>query len=81
MSYILDALKRAERERKQGQVSVLDEIPTAPVTGEPERGSSSSCPVADNCSLAVTRSSNPELASCAQSPVCKQNVIARMRFI
>jgi len=37
MSYILDALKRAERERKQGQVSVLDEIPTAPVTGEPRR--------------------------------------------
>ncbi|HWY24808.1 MAG TPA: hypothetical protein VNX47_07805, partial [Nevskia sp.] len=30
MSYILDALKRAERERKQGQVSVLDEIPSAP---------------------------------------------------
>ncbi len=29
MSYILDALKRAERERKQGQVSVLDEIPAA----------------------------------------------------
>ena len=37
MSYILDALKRAERERKQGQVSVLDEIPTAPVTAEPRR--------------------------------------------
>lgn len=36
MSYILDALKRAERERKQGQVSVLDEIPAAP-TVEPRR--------------------------------------------
>ncbi len=36
MSYILDALKRAERERKQGQVSVLDEIPSAPVM-EPQR--------------------------------------------
>lgn len=36
MSYILDALKRAERERKQGrQVSVLDEIPAAP-TAEPQ---------------------------------------------
>lgn len=37
MSYILDALKRAERERKQGQVSVLDEIPTAPGKSEPKR--------------------------------------------
>ena len=37
MSYILDALKRAERERKQGQVSVLDEIPTAQVAAAPAR--------------------------------------------
>jgi len=29
MSYILDALKRAERERKQGPVSVLEELPVA----------------------------------------------------
>lgn len=38
MSYILDALKRAERERKQGQVSVLDEITTAqPAAGQRRR--------------------------------------------
>jgi len=37
MSYILDALKRAERERKQGQVSVLDEIPTTTINAEPKR--------------------------------------------
>jgi general secretion pathway protein B len=37
MSYILDALKRAERERRQGQVSVLDEAPTVPPAGEPPR--------------------------------------------
>ncbi|MFI4981631.1 MAG: hypothetical protein ACHQIO_14890, partial [Nevskiales bacterium] len=38
MSYILDALKRAERERKQGQVSVLDEITTTqPAAGQKRR--------------------------------------------
>jgi general secretion pathway protein B len=36
MSYILDALKRAERERKQGQVSVLDEVPATEVADLPE---------------------------------------------
>jgi general secretion pathway protein B len=30
MSYILDALKRAERERRQGQHSALDELPPPP---------------------------------------------------
>jgi len=37
MSYILDALKRAERERKQGKVSVLDEIPLGTANAEPAR--------------------------------------------
>lgn len=37
MSYILDALKRAERERKQGQVSVLDEITTTQPAAEQKR--------------------------------------------
>ena len=37
MSYILDALKRAERERKQGKVSVLDEIPMGTASAEPAR--------------------------------------------
>lgn len=39
MSYILDALKRAERERRQGQgqVSVLDEIPSTPVAAPRRR--------------------------------------------
>jgi general secretion pathway protein B len=37
MSYILDALKRAERERKQGKVSVLDEIPLGTANAEPTR--------------------------------------------
>jgi general secretion pathway protein B len=36
MSYILDALKRAERERKQGQVSVLDEIAVAGAAEPPK---------------------------------------------
>jgi general secretion pathway protein B len=37
MSYILDALKRAERERKHGQVSVLDELPATPAAAAAPR--------------------------------------------
>lgn len=37
MSYILDALKRAERERRQGRVSVLDETPAAPTSDAQDR--------------------------------------------
>ncbi|MDR3415476.1 MAG: general secretion pathway protein GspB [Nevskia sp.] len=37
MSYILDALKRAERERKQGKASVLDEVPGGAATPAPRQ--------------------------------------------
>lgn len=42
MSYILDALKRSDRERRQGNIPDLESIHVSPVTAAPSRWSNSS---------------------------------------